>query len=358
MTIRVLVVDDSPFICKRIREILEADREFNVVGVAYNGQEAVELAAALRPDVITMDVEMPVMDGITAVKKIMDSHPCPILMFSAMTHVGAKATLDALNAGAIDFLPKRLEDIDADRETAKSQLRYRLRIVASQARRLSALRPPIVHAELGRPRLGDGDFRPLQKTSRNELGKIDLLAIAASTGGPVALQRVLSQIPASCKIPVVLVQHMPKNFTKSFAERLNQLCNIKVKEAEEGDVLQAGTAYLGPGGMQMQIRNVGGRPQIMLRAKQVGELYSPCVDITFTSLAEEFSGRILAVVLTGMGSDGKEGGIRLKRCGAQVWAQDEASSTIYGMPGAIVEANIADKVYSLDEIANEFKKLS
>ncbi|MGZ5531557.1 MAG: chemotaxis protein CheB, partial [Methylomonas sp.] len=234
---------------------------------------------------------------------------------------------------------------------------YRVRMVASQAKRLSALRPSMPQPGLGRPRLGYPVFSPLQKTVHGELGKIDLLVIAASTGGPVAIQRVLSQIPASCKIPVLLLQHMPKNFTKSFAERLNQLCKIKVKEAEEGDKLQAGTALLGPGGMQMQIRQGGGGPQIMLRAKQDGELYSPCVDITFTSLAEEFSGRILAVVLTGMGSDGKEGGIRLKQRGAQVWAQDEASSTIYGMPGAIVDANIADKVYSLDEIANEFKKL-
>lgn len=357
MTIRVLVVDDSRFICKRVREILEEDPEFRVVGVAFNGREAVELAATLQPDVITMDVEMPVMDGITAVKKIMDSHPCPILMFSAMTQVGAKATLDALNAGAIDFLPKQLEDIDANRETAKSQLRYRVRTVASQARRLSAVRSAL-HPDLGNRPVADVGFRALQKAPDNELGKIDLLVIAASTGGPVAIQRVLGQIPANCKIPVLLLQHMPQNFTKSFAERLNQLCNIKVKEAEEGDILQAGTALLGPGGQQMQIGNLGGRQQIMLRAKQAGEIYSPCVDITFVSLAESFTGRILAVVLTGMGSDGKEGAIRLKRRGARIWAQDEASSTIYGMPRAIAEANIADKIYSLDEIANAFKKLS
>lgn len=356
MTIRVLVVDDSRFICKRVREILEEDPEFNVVGEAHNGREAIELAATLRPDAITMDVEMPVMDGISAVKTIMDSHPCPILMFSAMTQVGAQATLDALNAGAIDFLPKQLQDIDANRETAKSQLRFRVRMVASQARRISEarLQPP---SYSGRPG-GDTAFRASKKSPDSELAKIDLLVIAASTGGPVAIQRVLGQIPANCKIPVLLVQHMPQNFTKSFAERLNQLCNIKVKEAEEGDVLRAGTALLGPGGMQMQIKNIGGRQQIALRAKQSGEIYSPCADITFTSLAEGFSGRILAVVLTGMGSDGKEGAARLKHCGAQVWAQDEASSTIYGMPRAIAEANIADKIYSLDEIANAFKKLS
>ena len=189
--------------------------------------------------------------------------------------------------------------------------------------------------------------------------KFDLLVIAASTGGPIAIQYVLSEIPKSCRLPVLLVQHMPQNFTKSFAERLNQLCKIKVKEAEQGDLLQAGTALLGPGGMQMLVETVKtGVQQIVLRPKQAGEIYSPCIDLTFTSLAKNFSGRILVVVLTGMGADGRDGAILLKQHGAKIWAQDEASSTIYGMPRAIVEANIADKIYSLDDIANAFKKLS
>lgn len=357
MTIRVLVVDDSKFICKRVREILEEDSEFTVVGTAFNGLEAVELSARLQPDVITMDVEMPVMDGITAVKHIMGSrHPCPILMLSAMTQVGAKATFDALSAGAIDFLPKKLEEIDTNRETAKFLIRHRVRMVASQARRISVVPLSVQQSGFGDRHRYSG-FPELTKSPGSEPIRIDLLAIAASTGGPVALQRVLSQIPASCRIPVLLVQHMPKRFTKSFAERLNQLCNIQVREAEDGDLLQAGTALLSPGGMQMLIKTVAGRQQIMLRAKQDGEIYSPCIDITFSSLAESFTGKILVVVLTGMGTDGLEGASRLKRKGAEVWAQDEASSTIYGMPRAIAEANIADKIYSLDDIANAFKKL-
>lgn len=357
MTIRVLVVDDSRFICNRIREILEADPEFKVVGVAFNGREAVEQAAKLHPDVITMDVEMPVMDGITAVSKIMHSHPCPILMFSAMTQVGAKATWEALHAGAIDFLPKQLDDIDVNRETAKSLLRARVRMVASQARKVSVAKP-LSHAD--QKDKSSTKFLPQgpQKSASGALGKIDLLVIAASTGGPVAIQRVLGQISANCSVPVLLVQHMPRQFTKSFAERLNQLCKIRVKEAEEGDTVRGGVALLGPGGMQMLVKPVAGRPQITLRAKQAGEIYSPCIDLTFSSLAESFSGRILAVVLTGMGADGKEGAIRLKQHGAEVWAQNEESSTIYGMPRAIVEANIADKIYSLDEIANAFKNLN
>lgn len=357
MTIRVLVVDDSRFICNRVREILEEEPDFKVVGVAFNGREAVELAAVLHPDVITMDVEMPVMDGITAVSKIMRSHPCPILMFSAMTQVGAKATWEALHAGAIDFLPKQLDDIDVNRETAKSMLRARVRMVASQARKVSLTKPLSYTDQKDKPSAKFLQQGP-QKSASSALGKIDLLVIAASTGGPVAIQRVLCQIPANCAVPVLLVQHMPSQFTKSFAERLNQLCNITVKEAEQGDLVRGGCALLSPGGMQMLVKPVGGRQQITLRAKQAGEIYSPCIDLTFSSLAENFSGRILAVVLTGMGADGKEGAIRLKQHGAEVWAQNEESSTIYGMPRAIVEANIADKIYSLDEIANAFRNLN
>ncbi len=341
----MLVVDDSKFICKRIQEILEEDSTFKVVGVAYNGVEAIELVSKLRPHVITMDVEMPIMDGITAVKKIMTSCPCPILMFSAMTQIGAKATFEALNAGAIDFLPKRLEDIDSNREIAKSLLRNRIREVALQTQRMAsvAISPRSTF------------FKP--QVSQDSNKAFDLVVIAASTGGPVAIQHVLRPISENCKLPVLVLQHMPDKFTKIFAERLNQQCKIKVKEAEDGDVLQAGTALLAPGGLQMEIRKIAGRYTISLRKKQVGEVYGPCIDITFTSLAKEFSGHILAIVLTGMGSDGKEGAVILKQYGAEVWAQDEASSTIYGMPRAIVEANIADKIYSLDEIANAVRKI-
>lgn len=362
MTIRVLIVDDSSFICNRVREILEEDSEFKVVGVGHNGYEALGLALELKPDVITMDVEMPVMDGITAVKKIMDARPCPILMFSAMTQVGAQATLDALAAGAIDFLPKQLEDIHSNRDTARYLLRYRVRMVALQATRM-----PSRGATMSAPdeRVGMKTETPLltsvpvvaKRPMAPFKSKIDLLVVAASTGGPVAMQYVLSKVPADCSMPILLVQHMPANFTKSFAERLNVLCNITVREAKDGDELQPGTALLGPGAMQMQVKSSRSVRQIMLRPKLAGEIYSPSVDITFNSLAEGFAGQILAVVLTGMGADGKEGAMTLKQRGAQIWAQDEASSTIYGMPKAIAEAGLADRIYSLDEIANQFKNL-
>lgn len=359
MPIRVLIVDDSRFICKRIQQILEEEPDFEIVGVAMNGMQAVQMAAQFEPDVITMDVEMPIMDGITAVKKIMAECPTAILMFSAATHAGAKATLDALNAGAIDFLPKQLDEIDDNREMAKRLLRRRVRIVALQAktvqlkpfseisktRKIDAIKPVTVAKELQ----NRSSFR------HSTINKIDLLVIVASTGGPVAIQKILFQLSSRCSFPIIIVQHMPQNFTTSFAERLNQLCSVTVREAKNGDELKPAQALLGPGGMQMELKGRVGQKTVSIREKKTGEIYSPSADITLSSIAGVFPANVLTVVLTGMGSDGKEGAIKLKQNGASIWAQDEASSTIYGMPKAIVDANLADKIYSLDEIANQFK---
>ncbi len=320
------------------------------------------MTALLEPDVITMDIEMPLMDGITAVKKIMAECPTPILMFSASTQIGAQATLDALNAGAIDFLPKRLDDIDGNKETAKGLLRRRVHVVAQQAQRIKQ-KKQVLKNNISSRATANTYLRNKVAIDDGPVGSChevnpDLLLIAASTGGPVAIQKVLSRIPGQCSIPVLLVQHMPKNFTKSFAERLNQLCKITVRQAENGDVLQAGVALLCPGGMQMEVNSKYGKQVVELRSKSPGEIYSPCVDITFSSVANTYTGKVLAIVLTGMGADGKEGALQLKQRGAQIWAQDEASSTIYGMPKAIADAHLADRIYSLDEIANEFNKMN
>lgn len=365
MSIKVLVVDDSTFICNRIKEILEQPaggaeaREFDVVGVAGNGLEAVKLAVALKPDVITMDIEMPVMDGIAAVRRIMQESPTPILMFSAMTHIGAKATLEALEAGAVDFLPKQLNEIDADREMAKRLLRRRVRMVALEAERIKTWHQRRSYEPKNEPVLSTPKrIGPAEPGLSTYPARLRLITIAASTGGPVAVQKVLSRIPANCPVPIIIVQHMPQNFTRSFAERLNQLCQIRVKEAQEGDALEPGLALVAPGGMQMEVRTSNGRKCVALRAKEGHELYSPCADVTLASVSQHFPGTALTVVLTGMGSDGRDGAMQMKRTGAAVWAQSEATCTIYGMPKAIVDAGLADHVYSLDEIANEFARIN
>jgi two-component system chemotaxis response regulator CheB len=343
MTLRVLVVDDSAFIRRRVKAILEEDPGFEVVGEAGNGAVAIQMAAQLKPDAITMDVEMPIMDGITAVKKIMSVMPTPVLMFSAKTQHGAQATLDALNAGALDFLPKQLDDIDNDRTVAKIILRQRLKIVAQQAGRL-AKQP--------------GGLTKVPANSLNTTRlKPDLLLIAASTGGPVAIQQVLTKIPSGCQVPILILQHMPVGFTESFARRLDGLCAIHVKQASQHDNLKPGVAMICPGGFQLGIQKHQAHYQVQLREKKAGEIYSPCIDLTFAEVARTFSGRVLAVVLTGMGADGQQGARQLKAKGAKIWAQDEASSTIYGMPKAVADAGIADKILSLEQIGQAFERL-
>ena len=365
MVVKVLVVDDSGFFRRRVSEILSADPTIQVVGTATNGKEAIDQALALKPDVITMDYEMPMMDGITAVRHIMQRCPTPVLMFSSLTHEGARVTLDALDAGAVDYLPKNFEDISRNPDKVKQMLCEKVHTISRSNRRLgSYARPAPVAAPVpasspapassfaspapARPAATARAAAPAASHSPAPKRKpYKLVAIGTSTGGPVALQRVLTQLPANFPAPIVLIQHMPAAFTKAFAERLDKLCRINVKEAEDGDMLRPGLALLAPGGKQMMI---DGRGTVKILPGDERLNYKPCVDITFGSAAKSYGDKVLSVVLTGMGADGREGARLLKQGGSTVWAQDEASCVIYGMPMAIVKANLADAVYSLDDI--------
>nr|AAF67048.1 methylesterase CheB [Pseudomonas putida] len=365
MAVKVLVVDDSGFFRRRVSEILSADPTIQVVGTATNGKEAIDQALALKPDVITMDYEMPMMDGITAVRHIMQRCPTPVLMFSSLTHEGARVTLDALDAGAVDYLPKNFEDISRNPDKVKQMLCEKVHTISRSNRRLGSYalagagrRPvpasspapassfaspaPARPAATARAAAPAASHSPAPKRKPYKL-----LRIGTSTGGPVALQRVLTQLPANFPAPIVLIQHMPAAFTKAFAERLDKLCRINVKEAEDGDMLRPGLALLAPGGKQMMI---DGRGTVKILPGDERLNYKPCVDITFGSAAKSYGDKVLSVVLTGMGADGREGARLLKQGGSTVWAQDEASCVIYGMPMAIVKANLADAVYSLDDI--------
>ncbi|MCQ9472216.1 chemotaxis response regulator protein-glutamate methylesterase [Pseudomonas alliivorans] len=377
MAVKVLVVDDSGFFRRRVTEILSSDPNIQVVGTATNGKEAIEQALALKPDVITMDYEMPMMDGITAVRHIMQRIPTPVLMFSSLTHEGARVTLDALDAGAVDFLPKNFEDISRNPQKVKQLLCEKINSISRSNRRFSGASStsaapvsssaapaartaapasttpartvaprtaaPAPHAAHAQPHA----HAPAPTSGAPKRKAYKLVAIGTSTGGPVALQRVLTQLPASFPAPLVLIQHMPAAFTKAFAERLDKLCKISVKEAEDGDVLRPGLALLAPGGKQMMVDSRG-MVKILPGDERLN--YKPCVDITFGSAAKSYGDKVLSVVLTGMGADGREGARLLKQAGSTVWAQDEASCVIYGMPMAIVKAELADAIYSLDDI--------
>ncbi|QDD88917.1 protein-glutamate methylesterase/protein-glutamine glutaminase [Pseudomonas oryzihabitans] len=362
MPVKVLVVDDSGFFRRRLKEILAADPNISVVGTASNGREGVDQALALRPDVITMDYEMPMMDGITAVRHIMQKCPTPVLMFSSLTHEGARVTLDALDAGAVDYLPKNFEDISRNPASVQKLLCEKIHHIARSNRRfavapsVAAAAAPAAPAPTSarpttRPAPSAGSHAPqapaVPASPPPKRKHYRLVAIGTSTGGPVALQRVLTQLPANFPAPLVLIQHMPAAFTKAFAERLDKLCRISVKEAEDGDQLRPGLALLAPGGKQMM---VDGRGTVKILPGDERLNYKPCVDVTFGSAAKAYADKVLAVVLTGMGADGREGARMLKQVGSQVWAQDEASCVIYGMPMAIAKANLADAIYGLDDI--------
>ena len=344
MTVRVLVVDDSGFFRRRVTQMLDADPRLEVVGTAADGREAIAKRRELNPNVITMDIEMPVMDGITAVRRIMAMHPVPILMFSSLTHEGAQATFDALDAGALDYLPKNFDDISRNRDEATRILRSRVWTLGIRglpaASRASAAGP-------GRAAAAPARAAPHAPARRGDYG---VVAIGTSTGGPVALQEVLTKLPASFPLPILLIQHMPGTFTPAFARRLDQICAIQVREAADGVWLEPGTALLAPGGKQMVVEVRGERLRVAIRESTPEQNYRPCVDVTFSSLAKAARGKTLAVVLTGMGADGREGAKLLKEGGSTVWAQDENTSVIYGMPMAIARAGLADQILPLPEI--------
>ncbi|WP_166265214.1 protein-glutamate methylesterase/protein-glutamine glutaminase [Marinobacter caseinilyticus] len=369
MAVSVLVVDDSGFFRKRLTEILSASGDIQVVGVATNGREGVEMAQKLRPDVITMDYEMPVMDGITAVREILKHQFVPVLMFSSLTYDGARVTLDALDAGAVDFLPKNFEDIAKDTSQLQQILRDRILSVARSGpgTRPNRSAPPLS----ARPRVAPAPVRPatggratLQRSTPEPEQAVrssgrktpprhyDVVGIGTSTGGPIALQKVLTVLPKNFPAPIVLVQHMPASFTPAFADRLNKLCNIDVREAKEGDVLKPGLALLAPGGKQMMIENRGGQGRVRILPGDERLNYKPCADVTFGSLARSFPGKTLGVILTGMGADGKEGCRLMKASGSIVWSQDEKTSVIYGMPMAVAKAGLSDEVLPLQDIGN------
>ncbi|PHR81456.1 MAG: chemotaxis response regulator protein-glutamate methylesterase [Colwellia sp.] len=382
MTYKVLVVDDSSFFRRRVTDILNKDPQLDVVDVAVNGQEAVDKALLLKPDVITMDIEMPVLNGIAAVKQIMAKSPTAILMFSSLTHQGAKATIEALEAGALDFLPKKFSDIAKNSDEAGSLLRQRVTQLAKKRgltrRSLSSNHPSSVSLTLSNRTPSNqaslNTRKPLTSIASKTVPahsaktltlpiikpsgkKYKLLAIGTSTGGPVALQKILTQLPQNFPLPIIMVQHMPATFTHAFASRLDSLCKVNVKEASDGDVLKAGCAYLAPGGRQMVITGTENAAKIKIIDDNSAKItFKPSVDVSFGSAAKVFSGNVLGVILTGMGADGREGSRMLKARGSTIWAQDEQTCVVYGMPQAVTAAGISQLSLPLETISNAILK--
>ena len=352
--IRVLIVDDSAFMRRVIRQMLEDSREVEVVGAARDGAEGVEMALQLKPDVITMDIEMPRLNGLEATERIMAQMPTPIIMVSSLTVEGAKATLSALDKGAADFISKNLTTSALDLMKIQDELVGKIKAVAKRKRYFSTLNAAKKEAHAGAPSRVGATVQPPALKKSFATQKMAFVAIGASTGGPRALQEVLSKLPGGLTASFLVAVHMPRAFTGAFAERLNDICHLTVKEAQNGEKVRPGQILLCPGGSQTRILRRGLMDfYVHIDDEPKGALYKPSVDVCMTSVAESYPGRSMGVILTGMGHDGRDGMRLIKEKGGKTLAQNEETCTVYGMPKAVVDAGLADKIAPLELIAAE-----
>ncbi len=389
--IKVLIVDDSSFMRNTIARLLADCPDVEIVGQAKNGREGLDMVQKLSPDIITLDIEMPIMDGLTMLEELMKTMPTPVLMVSSLTTAGAEATFRALDLGALDFIPK-YTDSSFSTKNLQEELCQKIQHVSRRAKymrhkfsqtKTAPTSPTKPSTTLGSTQTSTLSSRPsAQSTSatktfgtscttttakpataplaKTESPKVislpakplrrNIVGIGVSTGGPPAIQQVLMQFPDDFPAAILIAQHMPASFTKAFAQRLDNLCKIRVKEAEDGEKVQLGTAYIAPGGAHMGFTTKGTLPYIRISEEPTTELYKPSANVLFDGLSH-FSAHSLGVIMTGMGSDGVVGLKTFKEKGGVIIAQDEESCVVYGMPKAAVDAGLANEIKSLDNIA-------
>jgi two-component system chemotaxis response regulator CheB len=336
---------------KALASMLEKDPEIKVVATARDGQEGLEVIRKHNPDVITLDIEMPRMDGLTALKHIMMEMPKPVLMVSSLTVEGAEATLKAMELGAVDFIPKQLSKVSLDIVKIEEDLQAKVKQIARRKfRPPTPYRKPCVSTPAAPCPAGEAEHRKEFVRPAGSLVR-DLVAIGVSTGGPPAVQKVLSSLPKDFPAAIVIAQHMPAAFTGPFAKRLDGVCQVSVKEAETGDRLAPGQVFIAPGGKHLKLHQRVSRVEIEITSEPAEALYKPSANVLVGSAADAVGKRALGVILTGMGSDGLEGVKVLKQKGGRALAQSDASCVVYGMPKAIVDAGLADEIVDIDEMA-------
>ena len=338
---RVLVVDDSALMRKLIPQLIERDSELHVIATAMDGAFALKKIDEYRPDVITLDLEMPRMDGIETLRQIMRLHPVPVVVVSAHTREGAATTFKALNMGAFDFIAKPHDVLAEGMREIASELIQKIKAAAASPFRRRALPAAGIPAQAKRKR-SPAALVPASK----------VVAIGISTGGPNSLEFILSQLPADFLAAIVVGQHMPAGFTDPFARRLNDSCALEVKEAQSGDILAAGRVLICPGDRHMKIRRMPLGAVVVLSQDAPVNGHRPSVDVLFRSAAEEFGANAVGALMTGMGEDGAEGLGAMKAAGALTPAQDEASSIVFGMPRAAIERGYANRIVGLEDMAN------
>jgi two-component system chemotaxis response regulator CheB len=360
--IRVLVVDDSPFMRKALERMLQAP-DIAVVGTARDGLDALEKIAQHDPDIVTLDVEMPRLDGLGCLKRIMAETPRAVLMVSSLTQEGAQATLEALALGALDFIPKESSLASTSILQIQQDLQEKVRKLARSPkfRRTRAQPAPApAPGAMPPPAAPSASFQPAPQAVAR-IGSLagpraELLTIGCSTGGPKALQDMLPGLPRTLPVPCLIVQHMPGTFTKAFADRLNGICQVEVREAVHGEAALPGCVYIAPGGMHMLYRQRGSGGIIELSAEPAASLHRPSVDVLFQSIADNCNRQVLAMILTGMGSDGSRGMVSLKAKGAHTLAEAEESCVVYGMPRAAFERGCVDQVAPLQDMAGILRR--
>lgn len=339
--IHVLIVDDAVVVRSRLSKLLALDPDFEVASVAATGRIALAKIPQVHPDVVILDVEMPDMDGLETLAAIRQSYPdLPVIMFSTQTHTGAAATLDALALGASDYAtkPSQLGSVEAANQHIQTTLFPKIKFFGTKTVRLPA-----------------ADSAKIQSSRqiRSERSVIEILAIGVSAGGPNALALLLPQLPKTFPIPIVIVQHMPPMFTKLMAERLATKCQLHVAEAYSGALLTPGTIWIAPGDHHIEVTKSAAQMQLVTHQAPPENFCRPSVDVLFRSIAQQYSARSLGVILTGMGQDGLRGCESIHDVGGQILAQDEASSVVWGMPGFVANAGLADAVVPLEAMSIE-----
>ena len=351
--IRVLIVDDSVVARKVVSEAIASDPAIEVAGTAADGRIALAKIPLLNPDLVTLDVEMPALNGIETLKEIRKLYPkLPVIMFSTMTERGAAITLDALSLGASDYVtkPSKSGDPEVASERIRSELVPKIKGLCAQRQSepVSALlgsAPPAPAPQLIAP------AQPRQSSSR-----IEILAIGASTGGPNALTKMLPAFPANFPVPIVIVQHMPPLFTRFLSDRLNDQSKITIREGTAGSILEPGEAWIAPGDFHMVVERYGGAARLAMNQEPHENSCRPSVDVLFRSVSRVYGANVLSVILTGMGSDGLRGAQHVREQGGLVFVQDEASSVVWGMPGMVAQAGLADDIIPLDIMAYEIAR--
>jgi len=355
--IKVIIIDDSAFMRKSLTLMLESDPEIRVIATARDGNEGIDKISKLKPDIVTLDIEMPGMDGLTALKIIMEQMPVPVLMVSSLTTESAQSTMQAFDLGAVDFVSKDLASISTNIKNIKGELIDKIKqITRSRLIQTRFRMRRLVQSSRGKK----SQIKAASETISFESVASDFQAvvIGISTGGPEVLHNLIPRIPERFPIGMAIVQHMPPHFTRSLAERLNNISKVYVKEAEQGELVEPGKVLIAPGGKQLTFCNDGPYVITEISDEPLNALYRPSVDIMMKSAAATFHGPLLGVIMTGMGRDGVEGLKCIKSKGGYVIAQDEESCIVYGMPQAALEEGVVDSMASLENISLAFNRLT